>query len=162
MTTGETQRSNPTDRDERAFCLLRSQRVDYSGAMELADGWYGLEEGRWRWTHQSFAARVAVPRGINGGAQLILRFYLPDFAFRLATEMSISATVNGVTLSGQRYTDPGEHLYAAAIPMVALQNRPLLVRFTLDKVLLDGIDQRPLGVVIGFSGRPPILVAPGA
>src|SRR5574340_755669 len=54
---GATRGSDPVARDERVFCLLES-RVGRAIDAELVRGWHDVEEGGWRWTERTFAARL--------------------------------------------------------------------------------------------------------
>jgi hypothetical protein len=156
MSTGCTRKSNPIDRDERAFCLLRSRCLDFSRAIQLLDGWYPLEEGKWRWTERSFAVQLELPVGHRHPDTLVAHFYLPGSVFDSLPAIVLGAEVNGITLPSVRYSRPGEHVYEMPIPLEATRDTGLLTRFTLrDTFRADG-DPRPLGLLVNFSGSCPI------
>jgi SAM-dependent methyltransferase len=56
-TTGFEQGSNPAhgDRDQRAYCMIRSKLADSWLDVDLDGGWHAMEFDSWRWTERVFA-----------------------------------------------------------------------------------------------------------
>jgi tRNA (mo5U34)-methyltransferase len=157
MTIGEKSLSDPVhkDRDERAFCLLRSRVTDFTRQVELGDGWYDLENGMWRWTQKSFSLVVSRPPE-DGVAEMSFRFYLPEVIVQSLGKVTLGANVNGIVLEKHVYTAPGEQVYAEKIPPDALREDRLRIEFAVDEAFSFGADERELGVLVNFLGRSPI------
>jgi hypothetical protein len=142
-TTGFEQGSDPVrgDRDQRAYCMLRSKLADPWLDVDLDGGWHAMEDHSWRWTERVFAV-VLKP-----GHTLRFRFTIPQELgpFR------IQATVNGSCLPECEYLSSGEHTYTQPIPPTALTSDHFLIRFELDKALRPSeSDARELGVQVKF------------
>jgi hypothetical protein len=157
MTTGDSSISDPVhkERDERAFCLLRSRVTDFTRHAELGDGWHHLENGMWRWTKQRFTMSVSRPPG-DGAANLSLAFFIPEVIVQRLCKVILGAEVNGIALQKHVFTTPGEQLYSARIPPAALQDDRLLVEFAVEEAFSFGADERELGVLVNFMGRSPV------
>ena len=80
VTLGDTSLSDPVhpDRDERAFCLLRS-RHERLANLELLGGWHESEETGWRLTAREFAVRVRVAQGSRA---LTMKLYVAEETLR--------------------------------------------------------------------------------
>ncbi len=144
-TTGAQRASDPAsiDRDQRAFCMLRSKRPDPWLGVDLDEGWHPMENASWRWTERTFGVRL------NRGT---LNAPILRFVFTLcAAPRRLRATVNGVPLAECDYQSPGQHTYRQPVPASALTHGPVLVQFELDKALSqNGSDIRELGVQVAF------------
>ncbi|MGC9970064.1 MAG: methyltransferase domain-containing protein [Bryobacteraceae bacterium] len=164
MTIGCTRDSDPVsgDRDERAFCLLRST-AGGDGRMELLSGWHRLEHDCYRWTERRFSVRLKAPAP-ELAAKLRLRFYIPPNTLDTLGPITLSAEVNGVSLSPRTYASAEEQVYSADVPAAALTGTRALVEFALDKAVPPSAeDNRELGVVVRFSADadpPALLVQP--
>ncbi len=92
-TTGFKNGSTPADqdRDQRAFCMLRSNLPDpWPGAdVDLDGGWHPMEDGSWRWAERVFSVRM---KG-TGSATATLRF-------RFQLHESILKAIGGVPAAG--------------------------------------------------------------
>ena len=157
-TVGDTQDSDPvrSDRDERAFCLLRSRLSGLRLGLEFLDGWHALENGAWRWTERRFS--VAVPVASPGAGTLEFRFNLPEALLAFAGPVTLAAAVNGVALGSERYDTAGEQVYVRRLPEEAVRGGEARVDFELDRALTgSGDDRRELGVMV--SGvEPPLTI----
>jgi tRNA (mo5U34)-methyltransferase len=155
-TVGDTQDSDPvrSDRDERAFCLLRSHLSGLHLGIEFLDGWHALENGAWRWTARRFSVVV---RGAFAGAETLkFRFNLPEALLAPAGPVTLAATANGVALGSESYDAAGEQAYVRRLPEEALRGGEVRVDFELDRALTgSGEDGRELGVLA--SGLEPPL-----
>ena len=75
-TTGFERGSDPVhgDRDQRAFCMIRSKLADPWLEVDLDGGWHAMEDSSWRWTERVFAVRLCPV----AGAALRFQFTLLD------------------------------------------------------------------------------------
>jgi tRNA (mo5U34)-methyltransferase len=157
-TSGTQRGSDPAsaDRDQRAFCKLRSKLADPWLDADLDGGWHEMENASWRWTERNFAVRLT---GCASAAPILrFQFTLPEAPRRLR------ATVNGVRLPECEYESAGQHTYTQPIPAPASSGEPLCVRFELDRaVSARGGDCRELGVQVVFwsyEGSVPRQLSP--
>jgi hypothetical protein len=161
LTIGCIEGSDPvqSDADERAFCLLRSA-AGGDGRMELLNGWHRLEHDSYRWTERRFSARLKAPTP-GRPATLKLRFYIPPRNLETHGPITLSATVNGISLAPRTFTGAEEQVYSAEVPPEALAGPRAHVEFTLDKAAPPSAeDARELGVVVIFptDADPPALL----
>ena len=150
QTTGCQSGSDPTrlDRDQRAFCLLRSKLADPALAVELDGGWHHMEMGSWRWTERVFSVRL---KPNPSASMLRFRFSLPEAVLKATGSILMTATVDGVRLPGCEYRSPGEQEYLQAIPRSVLKGASLSIHFELDRALGPALtDGRELGVQVIF------------
>ncbi len=162
QTTGCQSGSDPThpDRDQRAFCMLRSKLADPSLSVELDGGWHEMEMGSWRWTKRVFSVRL---KPNPSASTLRFRFSLPEEVLRATGAIRMEATVSGVRLPGCEYRLPGEHEYVQRIPPAALADNPVRIHFELDRALEPApVDGRELGVQVIFwsIGEVPMQLFP--
>jgi tRNA (mo5U34)-methyltransferase len=155
-TTGFTGGSNPaqSDRDQRAFCMIRSKLADPWLDADLDGGWHAMENDSWRWTERIFAVRLM--RAVSENP--ILRF-----RFTSLGPVRIQAIVDGALLPPSEFTSPGEHNYAQPIPPAAAKRGHLSIRFELDQALRPPADGRELGVQVKFwsyDEQPPRALSP--
>jgi SAM-dependent methyltransferase len=136
--TGHTGNSDPTnsDRDERVWYLLRSRKRVGSRAF-LDSGWYDLEEGTYRWTEPAFSATLV--ESARRGAKL-------EFRFTSAHSMALSVAAGSVELPTLAYSNPGVHVYSAALP----EGFSGQLRFGVEPGLRSPGDARDLGVLVSF------------
>jgi hypothetical protein len=122
---------------------------DPAAVAQLTHGFYGLEQNSWRWTAGKFGVALGPPAGAaERGAQLSLKFSLPEPVLKQGSPVTLSATLNGTSLRPQRYDSSGEHTYAADVPSSALQANAA-VEFSIDKFLPAGaVDARELGLIV--------------
>jgi len=144
-TTGFEHGSDPVhgDRDQRAFCMIRSKLADPWLEVDLDGGWHAMEDSSWRWTERVFAVLTTRQAG---NLPLTLRF-----RFTTIGPVRIRATVNGACLPECEYISAGEHTYTQPIPPEALTGDSVSIRFELDKALApSAVDGRELGVQVKF------------
>lgn len=122
-------------------------------AHQLLRGFYEVEAS-WRWTQKSFAVRLATPAGsAQRGAQLQLRFGIPDPVIQNLKSVTLTAVVNGFNLASQRYEKSGQFSYVRDVPANQLQADSVPVEFALDHALPPGpVDRRELGIVVTEVG----------
>lgn len=137
---GDTVKSDPlsAERDERAFCLLRSTRLSPHARVTLNEGWHQVEESAWRWTEQHFSLTVHEP-----GPTLRLRALVPV----ALAPLTLSACIGGTALPPATFDSAGEFVYSASLP----QPLPSAARldFSLSSALEpDVADRRQRGVIV--------------
>jgi tRNA (mo5U34)-methyltransferase len=150
-TVGCTIGSDPAapERDERAFCLLRSRRTDQGRMVRLLRGWHSAE-GPWRWTEKEFSVLIKASGNLEASV-LELRFTLPDVVTAKLGPVTLSGAINGVKLPGELYAEPGEQLYVQQIPRDALRSDTANIEFFLDKAMPPNeVDRRELGILVSF------------
>jgi tRNA (mo5U34)-methyltransferase len=146
-TTGFERGSDPArgDRDQRAYCMLRSKLADPWLDADLDGGWHAMENASWRWTERVFAVWLKITA--SAAPTLRFRFTIPG----QIGPLRIQAVVNGTSLAECEYISPGEHAYTQPIPPEALTGDRVSIRFELDKALApSATDARELGVQVKF------------
>ena len=144
ISLGDTVHSDPVrpDRDERAFCLLRS-RYNRLANLELLEGWHESEETGWRWTRREFAVRI---RG--SGSALTMKIFVPGESLERLGPLTLSATAAGRELEPAVYETPGLHTLVRHLD--ASSGAELLLRFRLSGALPpDQDDDRERGIIVG-------------
>ena len=143
--------------EEAPSLLTMLQVADPKATVQLVKGFHEIEGSSWRWTMGRFSVLLSPPPGASkNGAKLVLRFSVPEPVLKRLTSVGLSASVDGVPLPEERYTAPGEQVYARDVPGQALAKSVVAVDFALDKYLPPGeADQRELGVVVTVIGFEP-------
>jgi len=120
---------------------------------QLISGFWGYE-GLGRWTGRTFRAVLRPPAAAaRKGAILVLRAGVPASSIERLRTIQIGASVNGVAVPPQEYSQAGEFLYIRDVPARAFANGNATVDFTLDKALPpSGSEHRELGVVVNTVG----------
>ncbi len=163
-TTGCRDGSDPArnDRDQRAFCMLRSKMADPWMDVDLDGGWHAMEKESWRWTERVFTVRMKRD-GQMGGA-LRFRFTLPYATLRAIGPIRLRAIVDGAPLPECAYDTSGEHTYIEQVPPAGSHGSVATVRFELDKCLGPSVeDGRELGVQVifwSYDGQAPRPLSP--
>jgi 2-polyprenyl-3-methyl-5-hydroxy-6-metoxy-1,4-benzoquinol methylase len=146
QTVGVTRGSEPArlDRDERAFCLLESRHCPrYS--LQFLEGWHALERGSFRWTERRFSILLKRPP--------LLEWSTFRFDFRLSNSgpVTLSASVNGISVPPATFTTEGEQSYTFNLPRETLKASPIRIDFEADKCLPAGtVDERELALLVSF------------
>ena len=144
VSLGDRSLSDPVhpDRDERAFCLLRSTHERLTN-LELVSGWHESEETGWRWTAREFAVRV---RAGEGARTLTMKLYVSEESVRRLGSLTLSASVDGRALQPAVYEAAGLANYVREI---SPSQREVEVRFWLDKALApEENDSRERGIIV--------------
>jgi SAM-dependent methyltransferase len=142
---GETRLSDPVrlDRDERAFCLLRS-RYNRLANLELLEGWHESEETGWRWTAREFAVRV---RATASAHTLEMKVWIAEESIRQLGRLTLTANVNGRDLAPAVFDNPGLAMFTRNLDR--LTPGDIEVRFRLDNALPpDAVDSRERGLIV--------------
>ncbi len=123
-------------------------------AGQLVSGFYGIENGAWRWTGKQFTVALATPAGAaQRGAVLELKLTVPPVTIEKLQSVALSGSVNGSTLAAETYSQPGQYSYRREIPAAALTGDPTKIAFQLDKAIApSGADLRELGIIVSSAG----------
>jgi hypothetical protein len=126
-----------------------------SAFADRLEGFYAIEEGRWRWSQRDFAIRFDPPvlRGATS-ARLSLEMYLPDLIAQKLGPVTLSARVNGHPTRPELYRQPGSSTFTRDLPAVWLGTGPVRVEFSVDKTL--NADQREVGIVVVSASLDPV------
>lgn len=123
--------------------------ADPSAEPQLLEGFYGVEQGAWRWTARKFVAALKPPPAAASAAtELELKFTIPEVVTTTLGAITLTARVNGVEIGRESYDHHGEQTFVKPVPASAMQQDTAKVEFELDKALPPGAtDQRELGLV---------------
>jgi hypothetical protein len=151
-------KGKPADTIEEAPSLLPMVQVaDPKASAQLVKGFHNVEGNSWRWTMGRFSAVLSPPPGASkNGANLVLRFSIPEAVIHKVGPMSLSAVVDGTPLEPQTYSSAGQQVFSRAVPQSAVAKNVVAVDFSLDKYLPPSeADRRELGVVVSVIGFEP-------
>lgn len=144
--------------DEPAGMATMVHVADPRSAVQLVRGFHGVESGAWRWTQKTFAVVLKPPaNSATTGANLQLKFSLPEVIVQKLGPMTISAHIGDTKLEPEKYEKPGDYTYSREVPPAVMKGDSLVVEFSLDKALAPGeVDARELGIIaqiIGFEAK---------
>ena len=146
MRTGYSAGSDPVspDRDERAFCLLKSC-YDKLASIDLRDGWHEPEGAGWRWTRREFS--IALRWSITRPPTVTLAFYVPDSVLDKADgALHVTVAAGESQLASETYTSPGQHSLVRTLPPIP---GTAVLSFSLSACLEpDTHDSRQRGIVV--------------
>jgi len=98
------------------------------------------------------------PGAAQDGARLELTLNIPEVAFRELGALSLSGTAAEIPLAPEKYTEPGNYVYARDVPANALSGESVAIEFVTDKAIPAGkIEKRELALIvtsIGLVTRP--------
>jgi hypothetical protein len=131
---------------------------DPAQAVQLLDGFYDVEAGKWRWTARNFSVLLKAPPGSERkGAQLTLKLFLPDAQLQRLGPMTLSADTSGKVLPSRTFTQSNTQIYSALLPAEALQAGFVAVNFQFDKAAVNvNGDVRELGAVATSVDLDPV------
>jgi hypothetical protein len=144
--------------EEEALRLASVVHVaDPRSASQLVSGFYDIEQNAWRWTAGQFTVLLRPPRNaVQKGAVLKLKFSVPEPVLAKLKTISLSASLGGLDLSPETYTQAGEFTYSRDVSGAVLAGDAVKVDFSLDKSLPpNAVDQRELGVIVSNVGLEP-------
>jgi hypothetical protein len=118
-------------------------------APQLVEGFYGVEDGSWRWTSKHFAVDLGVPpEAKKNGAALHFSLTVPEVALKANPALALSASIGETLILAAKYKKAGAYEFVGDVPATALQADHVRVDFTLDKSFSPGgADTRDLGVI---------------
>jgi len=125
---------------------------------QLITGFYGVENGAWRWAGKQFSVNLLPPPGAaQNGGKLVAKLTVPAVVIEKNKSVSVSATAGNVALAPETYTKPGDYVYTREVPASALIGDVVRVDFALDKAMPPAPpDIRELGIIvlsIGLEGK---------
>ncbi len=122
-------------------------------AGQLNSGFYGIENGAWRWTGKEFAVTLGTPPGAaQKGALLQLKLTVPQVSIDKLQSVTLSGTADSSPLAPETYSKAGQYTYEREIPASALAGDSVKVSFQLDKAMPPaGGDIRELGVIVSAA-----------
>ena len=141
--------------------LSQLAMTDQRSEKQLIAGFWGLEEGKWRWTARRFAVVLIPPSGSKQtGATLRLQFYIPRQQIEKLGPLTLSADVGESPLTPEKFTSGGTLTYTRDIPSSLIGPNMLPVVFNLDKALDNTeTDGRELGIIVTSVSIEPSRVA---
>ena len=131
---------------------------DPAHAAQLLNGFYNTEAGAWRWTAKNFSVLLKTPPGAErNGAELVLKFFVPDSQLQRLGAITLSADSDGHSLAARTLTHSNEYTYSTPVPAGALQPGFVVMNFRLDKAAVNVPgDERELGVVVSAVELDPV------
>lgn len=145
FTTGNKSASDPVspDRDERAFCLLRSHYGCQH--LDLLEGWHHVEESGWRWTERQFAARATSRLGAKH-SRIEMRVFAPPLMIEKFGSITLHAKIDGDEVEPLVMREPGIHMFQRKVPK---HSGVTSVVFRLDNALgAEAGYARELGIIV--------------
>jgi hypothetical protein len=156
LATGCQRKTTPVETIEEPSATLATMVhvADPATAGQLVSGFYDVEQNSWRWTMGKFSVALRPPaEAAQKGANLVLRFSIPEPVFQRLGSVTVSATVDRTPLGPESFGKPGDQVYRREVPPAAFTGQTANVSFALDKVLPAGsVDQRELGIVVSSIG----------
>ncbi len=140
--SGKGSDTNSLERDERAFCLLRS--AYQMSNVELLEGWHRDDQYPWCWTEGRFS--VAIPAEARRAAKIALEVYVPPLLIERLGTVTLEGQLGASHLEPMRFEREGEYQFVRALPP-GLASQPL--HFSLNKCLAPSDDDpRELGIIV--------------
>jgi hypothetical protein len=130
--------------------LLSSVHMgDPRAVPQLLEGFYGLEQGVWRWTARKFSVALQAPAGGGQETQLEFKFTLPEAVMSRLGSVTLTARINNAGVGSESYQKQGEYVFTKPVPAGVLAGgEAVKVEFELDKALPPGdADKRELGLI---------------
>ena len=139
---GEGSDPDSIERDQRAFCLLRS--LHQFSNVDLLEGWHPGDGESWRWTERQFSLRI--PMELDKAARIAIDFFFPQVIFDHAGAVTLESEMDGIAFEPMLFEAPGNRTYLRALPA---DTRGRVIQFTLSGCLPPaGEDLRELGIVV--------------
>lgn len=156
LVTGCKRKATPVETIEEPSATLATMVhvADPATAGQLVNGFYDVEQNSWRWTMGKFSVALRPPaEAAQKGANLVLRFSVPEPVIQKLSAVTISATVDRTMVGPETFSKPGDQVYRREVPAAAFSGQSSNVSFVLDKFLPAGsVDQRELGIVVSSVG----------
>jgi hypothetical protein len=123
--------------------------ADPRASSQLVSGWHAIEQNAWRWTTRRFAVVLGAPRGaVRNGGILRVALTVPDVVISRLHSVSLSATIQEISLAAEMYGRPGDYVYEREVPAAAFGAGSVRVDFVLSKAIPPGDDPREFGLVV--------------
>ena len=129
--------------------------ADIRSKAQLPAGWYGIEDGGWRWMSKQAEAVLRVPA--EGAPVFEMQiFFPPDFIERAGGPITLSVLLDGHPFARETYRQPGGYRLAKAAPGDLPAGAVTHVALQVDRTAPPSkSDRRELGMVVsrlGFVG----------
>jgi len=114
------------------------------------EGFYDLEDGRFRWTRRSFATTFAkLDRAGEQPARLTLSLYIPESSIKKLGPITLTARLGDHVLAPATYRQAGVYTFEREIDPQWLTSSPNRFEFALDKSIPPApADRRELGIIV--------------
>lgn len=131
--------------------------ADPRAAVQLVRGFHALENDSWRWTMKNFTVTLRPPAGsAQSGAQLELKFTLPDVIFDRLGPIILAGRVGGIDLAPETYSQAGDATYTRDIPASVLGGDAVSFDFSVNKAIPPSDkDARELAIIVTTVGLTP-------
>ena len=124
-------------------------------AVQLVRGFYGLEQGAWRWTKSEFSITLRPPTGsAQSGARLELNLTVPEAVLaKVGGSTSLACTVSGQALEPETYSKPGDFTYTRDVSPSVLTADAASFDCKVSKFLAAGqVEERELALIVLGAG----------
>ena len=126
--------------------------ADVRTKAQLRSGWYGIEDGGWRWMSKQAAAVLRVPADAAPVFEVHL-FFPPDYQQRAGGPVTLSVLLDGRPLTHETYSQPGGYSLSIAVPRNRLTAPDATVALQLNRAMPPGgNEKRELGAVVSGFG----------
>ncbi len=130
-----------------------AQTSDLRVAPQLTKGWYGVEEGAWRWMAKEAEGTLKNPSVLP--AQFEVRLTIPKPVLDAAGEpIKFSVLLDGKPLGEETYKKDGPYIFEKTVPPGMLSPGPVAVTLQVSKAKppVPNGDVRELGAIVeGFG-----------
>jgi hypothetical protein len=130
---------------------------DIRSKAQLGSGWYGVEDGGWRWMSQQAEAVLRTPALAAPVFEMQL-FFPPDFMARAGGPVTVSVLLDGRPFARETYLQPGGYRLAQAVSRGRFTAPTVRVAIQLSRAIPPSAsDRRELGAVVsrlGFVASP--------
>lgn len=126
--------------------------ADIRSKAQLRAGWYGIEDGGWRWMSKQAEAILRVPA--QGASRFEMQiFFPPDFIERAGGPITVSVLLDGHPFAHETYPQPGGYRLAKAAPPDLPAGSVTHVALQVDRTAPPSkSDRRELGMVVSRLG----------
>ncbi|MBM3796300.1 MAG: hypothetical protein FJW31_20065 [Acidobacteria bacterium] len=124
-------------------------------AVQLVRGFYGLEQGAWRWTKSEFSVTLRPPNGsAQAGARLEIHLTVPEAVLaKVGGSTALSCTVGGQALEPKTYSKAGDFAYARDVSPSVLTADAASFDCKVSKFLAAGqVEERELALIVLEAG----------
>ena len=143
----------PTDESVPVIASTVSA-ADPNSSVQLVKGFHKVEYNAWRWTMGKFVVTLRPPPdGKQRGAELVLKFTIPESVINQVKSTTISMLVQNTPIVKQSYNAAGAYTLVGEVPATLLGGEAVNVECIVDPHLAAGlVDARELGVVFLSAG----------
>jgi hypothetical protein len=130
-----------------------AQTNDLRVAPQFTKGWYGVEDGAWRWMSKESETVLKNPQTYP--AQFEVRLALPKGTVAtVGGPVTLSVLINGKALGEETYSKDGGYIFQKTVAPGVLGPEPVKVTLRVNKVKapVPGGDIRELGAIIEGLG----------